>query len=215
MRGLLCVATLAFCQEHLLDRIAVSVDRQVITEQEVLMEVRMAAFLEQAPLEFTPQAKRKAADRLVERLLVRRELAVSLYDPPKPEETEPLWKAVKLRFPTEASYQEALRNYGLTEAQLQRQLMLILTVIRFVEFRFRPGIQLTDEDLREIYDERVNEWRRTRTEPPPSFEDSRQEIENYLLRQRADQALDRWVNETRNRAQIIYRDKVFAEQPPQ
>jgi hypothetical protein len=82
-------------------------------------------------------------------------------------------------------------------------------VIRFVDYRFRPGIQLADDELKEVYEERVAEWKRTKSQPPPSFEDSREEIETFLLRERADQALDRWVGETRNRARILYRDQVF------
>jgi hypothetical protein len=50
-------------QGKVLDRIVATVDDQVITLQDVLEEVRLAALLDGLSPEFTPESKRRAAER--------------------------------------------------------------------------------------------------------------------------------------------------------
>ena len=66
------------------DRIAVTVGNQVITETEILREIALTAFLNGEKPSFTPDNKRKAADQLVEQKLVRKEMEMGRY----PEATE-------------------------------------------------------------------------------------------------------------------------------
>src|ERR1700738_1095963 len=46
------------------DRIAVTVDNDAITESEVIQDIRITDFLNGAPLDFSPAARRAAAERL-------------------------------------------------------------------------------------------------------------------------------------------------------
>ena len=61
----------------ILDRIAVTVGKQVITESDVIRDVRVAAFLDQKPVDLSGAEKRKAADRLVDQYLILQEAAFS------------------------------------------------------------------------------------------------------------------------------------------
>src|SRR5262245_9914320 len=54
------------CQAEIIDRIAVVVGNGVITESQIIREIRLAAFLDGKPLDFSAESKRKTADRLVE-----------------------------------------------------------------------------------------------------------------------------------------------------
>ena len=64
-------------QAEVLDRIAVTVGKQVITESEILRDLRVAAFIDGKPPDMSPAAKRKSADRLVEQILILQEAADS------------------------------------------------------------------------------------------------------------------------------------------
>src|SRR3954465_12499103 len=68
------------------DRVAVVVGNTVITETEVLQEARLEAFLNGAPLDLGPAARRAAAERLVDQQLVRNEMRIGAY--PQPTATE-------------------------------------------------------------------------------------------------------------------------------
>ena len=45
------------------------------------------------------------------------------------------------------------RNTACTEDQLRRYLQWQLTVLRFIDQRFRPGVLVTEEEVRAYYDE--------------------------------------------------------------
>src|SRR5438309_12116370 len=70
------------------DRIAVVVGKTVITETEVLQEARLEAFLNQSPLDFSPQSRKTAAERLVDQQLVRNEMRIGSYAKPTPAEVD-------------------------------------------------------------------------------------------------------------------------------
>ena len=53
-----------------LDRIAVTVGRHVISEQDILQDIRISAFIDGKAPDFSAEQKRKAAERLMDQYLV-------------------------------------------------------------------------------------------------------------------------------------------------
>src|SRR5438046_1912632 len=98
MKVLLLFFALAACRAEIIDRVAVVVGNSVITESEILREIRLTAFLNGEPLDFSPASKRKTAERLVEQRLIRIEADSSLYPPPEPDAVETQWKEVQSKF---------------------------------------------------------------------------------------------------------------------
>ena len=198
---------------ELIDRVAVSVGTTVITESELLEHLRIRALLEGIPLQLDGDAKRDAADRLIQQALIRREIETTRYTTPEAALAQPLLAAFKLNhFRDNASeYQAALKIAQVTEAQVQASFLWQLTVLRFIEFRFRPGIQIVAEDIRDYYEKKfLPDWRSRSKEPPPSGEDAASAMEEILLQERIDNQLDRWISLTRTQVSIRYREEVFA-----
>src|ERR1035438_8233584 len=44
-------------------------------------------------------------------------------------------------------------EYGVTEPELKTRLLWQLTLVRFIDVRFRPGIQIGDDDIRNYFNE--------------------------------------------------------------
>ena len=84
-----------------------------------------------------------------------------------------------------------------------------MTLMRFIDYRFRPGIQIPDKDMQAYYQQQLATWRQQGTKPIPSFEDTRDSIEQILTEQRIDQALDRWLADTRTQVAIRYHDETL------
>ena len=103
-------------------------------------------------------------------------------------------------YPSETEYVAALEAYGITEADLTRRLLWQFTLLRFIDYRFRPGIQIPDADVQTYYRQQVSEWEQKGIKPIPSLEDSRDQIEEILTQKRIDQALDQWIADTRKQA---------------
>ena len=82
---LLTLAAL-FLAAAVIDRIAVVVGRNVITETELLREVRLVEFLNNQPLDVSPAARRAAAERMVDQQLIAGEMKLSDFAMPAPAE---------------------------------------------------------------------------------------------------------------------------------
>jgi FKBP-type peptidyl-prolyl cis-trans isomerase (trigger factor) len=210
MKPLLLIALLAAAVHgDILDRIAVTVGKHVISESDILLDLRIAAFLDQKPVDISGEQKRKAADRMVDQYLLLREALTSRQILPGAADAQQLLDQVKTQYTTETEYRAALARAGITEPQLSEHLLNGIRALRFADVRFRPEVQLTDEDLHEYYDTMASQWSRTNSTQVPTFEASRDQIEKLITDQRVTQALDRWLGTTRSETQILYKDKVF------
>ena len=103
---------------EVLDRIAVTVDKQVIAESDVIRYLRVAAFLDRKPVDLSGSAKRSAAAALVDRYLIVEEAEDSHFPPLTEEDGGALLKQVKAQYPGEAAYQAALKEYRIGEQDL-------------------------------------------------------------------------------------------------
>jgi hypothetical protein len=192
-----------------LDRIAVTVGKQVITESDVILDLRVSAFLDQKPVDLTGEQKRKSADRLVEQTLILKEAEFSRVPLVSDADKARAVEQVKAQFGSEAEYRAALERYRIAEADLMAHLEAGLRAMRFTDLRFRPEIQLSEEDLHELYDTLAAEWKRKNPAEVPTFEASRDQVEKLLTEQRVAQALDRWLGAQRSETRILYKEPVF------
>ena len=194
----------------ILDRLAITVGSQVITEQQLDEELRVTAFLNHEKISRTEDSQRAAADHLVEQLLVRREMELSHYPLPDAAEIAKYRTEVEAGFGTPIAFAQALAQYDLTEATLNQHLGLQLTTLQFIEYRFRPNMGISNSDIQEAYEREVVAWRANHpTGTPPTLEASREAIRKALLEERTDQILDTWLEETRKQVSIVYLDKAL------
>jgi hypothetical protein len=125
---------------QVIDRIAVVVGNAVITETEVVQEARLEAFLNQAALDLGPEARKAAAERLVNQQLVRNEMTVGAYPAPTDAEVEGALKSFRQEhFNSIPAYRASLEKYGITEDQLKKHLKWQLAAIHFTDQRFSPA----------------------------------------------------------------------------
>jgi peptidyl-prolyl cis-trans isomerase SurA len=198
----LALGCCTLCAE-IIDRIAIAVGNQVITTGQIDEEIRLTAFLNRDQLDLSGD-KKKAADRLIEQTLVKRDMELSRYPLPALSEAAEALKSVKARYSTEAQYQQALQLYGITEDGLTHRLWWQMTLMRFIDYRFRPGIQVPDADIQTYYQQQLDKWRQQGITPIPTLEDSRESIEQLLTEQRIDLALDKWLADARTQMSVRY-----------
>jgi len=194
----------------LIDRIAVSVGSSVITTSDLDREIRVTAFLNGEQPNLTPEVKRATAERMVEQVLIRRELQTSRYPVPDAAEVEPAMADIRKRLPTDAEYKAALEKYGITDADVRRALLWQRTLLMFIEVRFRPGIQVSDQEIQDYFTKVVEPAARTaHPGEPVSLEDYRDQIESKLAGARVDHDVDAWLQEARKRTEIVYHQEAL------
>jgi hypothetical protein len=209
MYRVLLLACLLFpLRAEILDCIAITVGRQVITELQIDEELRVTAFLNNQPITADSAARRAAAGHLIEQLLVEREMQLSRYPLPDPAEVDQYLEQVRAALSNYKDFDAALRTYGLTPEILRQHLQLQLTTLRFIELRFRPDLGISSSDIETYYQRQITQWKADHPgATPPSLADLKESIRKTLAEHRTDAALDAWLEETRKQASIVYLDQ--------
>jgi hypothetical protein len=190
----------------IIDRIAITVANQVITESQIDDEIRLTAFLNRERADLSAPSRKTAAGRLIEQALTRREMELSHYPLPNVRDAATSLASVKAMYPSETDFESALKSYGITLDDLNRRLLWQLTLLRFIDYRFRPGIQIPPSDVQAYYRQQVSEWQQKGINPIPTLDESRNRIEDILTEKRIDQALDQWLQDSRKQVPIRYLD---------
>ncbi len=197
-------------RSEIIDRIAVTVDNQVITLSQVMNDIRVTAFLNGKPPDFSPGNRRATADRLVEVLLISREMEVAHYPQPTQGEIAEAMNSVRERYGGEAGLARALAEQRLTRQQLEAHLLRVAATLRFIDLRFKPEVQIQEGDVRQYYETVfVPEWKKTHRGEEPSYEEARAACEQALTAQMIDRRVDEWLKETRARSRIRYEPEAF------
>lgn len=200
---------LAACPE-IVDRLALVVGQQVVTELQLDEEIRVTAFLNRQPVIRDPAARRAAADRLVQQMLVKREMDLSHYPLPAQAEVSEYVKGIQRQQGLSSStFTQALSEYELTEETLKDHLALQLTTLRFIQYRFQPEIDVPETAIINRYKAEIVNWKTRHTGPPPTLDQSKDSIREALLEERTDNALNAWIEDARKRVNIRYLDKTL------
>jgi hypothetical protein len=189
------------------DRIAVTVGNQVITETELLREIALTAFMNGEKPEFTVENKQKAADQLVEQKLIRKEMELGRYPAATEDQAKDLLDTTVKNLGGEAAMRRQLAANGLTEKDVEEHLLWQLTLVRFIDQRFRPSIQVTNQDVQEYFRrEIVSKQTAGQT---VRLSEVRDKVMEALYAQRADQLLDEWLKHAKTATRIDYKQEAF------
>jgi hypothetical protein len=192
---------------EIVDRIAITVDHQVITELQIDEELHVAAFQNHASVSSGLEGRRAAADRIVAQLLVRREMGLSHYPQPESADVDRYLDEIRHSFRSSAAYQKALTECHITETILKQHLANQLATLSFIELRFRPNLDVPDSEVESFYNREMATWTLDHPGiPPPLLNAARPAIMKTLTEEHTNQILDTWLEEARKRVNITYID---------
>lgn len=201
-----CVIMAVAClgmRAEIVDRIAATVGFEVISESRIEDQIRIGAFIEGTDPDLSLDNRRKTLEQLIEQTLIRREVEFTRFPPPSDADVRSLLDQVTARHPRDLGL--ALARYGITEEELVAQLRWQLTMLRFIEYRFQPAVDVADNQMQQEYRRQVTRWREKNQGEPPSFEQMRPDLEKIVRQKLTDSALDRWLGEVRTQNVILYR----------
>ena len=180
---------------EIVDRLVVAVGQQTITQLQLDEEIRVTALLNRRPLVRDLETRRAAADRLVEQLVIRREMEQGRYPLPSGQDVNAYLEQIRAQNGGEAGLAKALATYHLTESTLRQHLESQLVMLRFIEYRFRPDATVSDEEIEAAYKGAAGK------------NGSRESIRSALMEARTDAALNAWLAESRRQINVVYLDK--------
>jgi hypothetical protein len=101
----------------------------------------------------------------------------------------------------------ALRG-AVPEPDLRRLLKRQLAILKYVEFRFRPQVRVSDEEVRRAWEEE-----QAGRPAGPALEDEQDAIRARIERRALDERVEAWVKELRARADVRYVPSAAPERP--
>jgi parvulin-like peptidyl-prolyl isomerase len=205
-----CLIVFCFCaliaRAEIIDRLAVAVGNQIITELQIDEELRVTAMLNRKAVVRSLEERRDSADRLVEQLLIKQEMDLSRYPLPGSTDVDKYLQQIVDSSGGTADFDKMLAGYNLTVETMRRHLELQLMELRFIDFRFRPDTVVSDSDVEAAYRRQVAGWNASHSGPPPTFEAAREALRAVLVEEQTDAALNTWLGESRKRVNIVYFD---------
>ena len=193
----------------IIDRIAVRVDNAIIKDSDIDRNIRVTEFLNDQPLNMNNEARREAGKRLIEQAFIRQEIRLGDYPQATWEEADQqLDRLKKERYKTQDAMQAAIRRYGLVEPDLRFEFRSQLTVLRFIDLRFKPAVLITDEEIQKYY--REHRTALVRAHPGKnSLDDLRDEIRDTLAGEKVNEQFFAWLDDQRKNNKVeIYEESL-------
>jgi hypothetical protein len=206
---MLLLGAVSLAPAVIIDRIAVIVGNSIVKDSDIDRNLRVTSFLNREPLNFDNAARKAAANRLIDQIFIRREIQLGDYPVATAQETNSQLDRLKeQRFRTNLAFEQALHRYGLTELELRTEFQWQLTVLRFIEIRFKPAVLITDDDINKYYQEHAATLQRQY--PGKSLDDLREQIRDTLTEEQVNQRFFRWLEYQRRNNKIQFREESLA-----
>ncbi|HEY2931634.1 MAG TPA: SurA N-terminal domain-containing protein [Acidobacteriota bacterium] len=200
-------------QGEIVDRVAAVVNNRVIT----LSDVEWSFINTGKSVPADAAEKKKAFDEalslLIEQELIAQEVEKEPLFTLREEEVEAELAKITARYGSAEKFQTSLKQSGLTAEQLRVMIRRQLSVLKFIDVRFRPFIIILPDEVSAYYEKTlIPDLKKQGITAPPPLEKVYDQIEKLLIEQKVDQELDKWLASARKRARIVI--LLFREQSP-
>lgn len=188
-----------------IDRIVATVNGHVILQSDWDDAVRYQAFVEGRPLSsITDQDRGRALDRLIDQELVREQAqGAEVSQPPAEEVQQRIQELQKQHATTSASgWQSALAQYGLAQKQIESWVTHDLSILRQVEARLRPAVQITPQTIESYYQRTfLPQLRKAGAQDVPLAQVAAK-IREILTEQKVNELFTSWLQSLRSESKI-------------
>lgn len=196
----------AFLPAVIIDQVAVIIGKSIIKDSDIDRDIRTTEFLNGKPLDLSAAARKAATSRLIDQVFIRREIRIGDYPQATPQEADDELAGIrKERFRTDSAFEQALRHYGLSPLELRSQFQWQLTVLDFIDARFKPAAYVSNGDIETYYQSHAAALKRQTGKS--SLNDLRQDITNILIGEKVNKLFFDWLDAQRKAAKINYVEK--------
>jgi hypothetical protein len=190
--------------QEVVDRMVATINgRELITYTDLLWQL---ALQPDTPLE-RPRSEdlQQALARLIDQRLIAQEAGRLPTITPTEKEVSDAINDLIRRFPTQAAFYQRIGRVGLTADQLSEIVRQRVEIQRYLDFRFRSFVVVTDQEIADYYrDVFVPRFRRRQPGVvPPTLEAARQRIERAVTEAKIESDTDAFLEDARARAEII------------
>jgi len=186
------------------DRMVTNVNGHVVLQSDWEEEIAFEALMDgRQPDSFTAAERNAALDRLIDQELLREQVRPG-QPAPSSEVASRVAEVRKLQpdSSTDAGWHAALQRYGLTQSALEKRLSDEIQLMKLVEDRLRPSIQIDQKAVESYYhDQLLPELKKAGATARPLTE-VYAKIRTLLAEKKMNELLNGWLASLRSGSQI-------------
>jgi peptidyl-prolyl cis-trans isomerase SurA len=206
----------AFGAGQVVDRMVANVNGHVVLQSDWEEEMAFESFVNARPLDsFTAEERKAALDRLIDQELLREQVRPSEAAPA--DEIAARVQEVRKLHPdavSEEGWRAALQRCGLTQTELEKRLGESIQLMRLVEARLRPAIQIDQKAVESYYHDQLIPELKKAGGKEVALPEVVGRIRNVLAEQRLNQLLQGWLVSLRSSSHIQTTQSGGGDQTP-
>jgi hypothetical protein len=193
----------------IIDRVAITVNKDLIKDSDINRDLLATQLLNGDAPDLSLAQRRKDAAHLIDQVFIREEIRVGSYPMASMEEaTREVDRLLKQRFKSKAAFAAALQRYHLSEPDLREQFRWQLTVLRFIDARFRPAVLIPEQQVEKYYKEHLAQLKKQN--PKGDEDDLKSDARDILTGDQVNKLLFAWLDQRRRDAKVRYLEESLA-----
>lgn len=184
-------------QGQVVDAIVARVEDDIIT----LSEMRELAAYQQL-VDGHSQTNEEVRSDLIEQWVVNNEATGARFPLPAQSEIDREVARVANSFAGTAAYQQRLVAVGLTPDALRRIITLQIYLARYLDYKFRSSVQVTDSAIENYYHDHLAPELQAKGQQAPPLASVTDQIRELLIEQGVNDRTAAWFDETKQRLKI-------------
>jgi hypothetical protein len=177
---------------QVIDGVAARIGTDVITDSEV---TELSEF--QQLVDGQAKSRDEVIRELADQWIVRGEADTAKYPQPTKQDVDRAYAQLAKQFGSPEEFMKRYAAAGLTEGGVRRQLQLQLYLSRFLDYRFRPEVNVDDAAIQNYYDQEFAPQLKARNQNVPALQDVHDTIREVLVQRGIDERAKQWLEETR------------------
>jgi hypothetical protein len=195
-----------------LDRLIAAVNGKVITDGDLKLARSLNAVVFTSDNQ-VPSSRLDEVDHLVDLELMRQELKNFQLAQDDEGKIESRLQSLRDYYAQQGGLPALLQSLGLQESELVSYLRLQSSILKFVDFRFRPFVSVSAEEIQKYYEGRLRDQLKKSGLEFPSLEQVSARIEEILKEEKMNAMLESWITEVRRNSKIEYFQETPASTP--
>lgn len=196
------------------DRIVAVVDEEPILASEIDRAIALGLKQRQAG-ENETAFRRQVLNDLIEERLRFQEIDRFGFEQVPVDDINQQVQKIRAQFPDDAAFQKTLRQHGLSLKDLRQLVARQLMVLTYVDEQLGPRVFVSLDDITAYYRNVFTPAMQKSRQPVPPLDDVRDQIRAVLKEERLNDAIEKWTEDLRAKADIqVYFDQPAGALPP-
>ena len=179
------------------DRIVARIEDDIVLQSQVR---ELGAF--QKLVDGHAESDDKLLEELIEQWMVETEATASHFPQPAQSEVDRELTRLREHFADPETYASRLNELGLSAAQVRQLLSRQIYVERYVEYKFRPSVQIEPADIDAYYQKELLPELAKNNQPAPHRAEVEEQIRELLIQRGISEMTAKWLDDAKSRLKI-------------